>query len=83
MNVLELAPNCTGYPEHDHVKDAQEEVYLVLEGLVSLQVGTDERQLSTGDFVHVPADLRRKFVTKESGAVLLAIGGTPDKPYSP
>ena len=26
MNVLEIAAGCHDYPEHDHVKDGQEEV---------------------------------------------------------
>jgi hypothetical protein len=30
MNVFSIDAGCTGYPEHDHTKDGQEEVYVVL-----------------------------------------------------
>ncbi len=83
MNVLELDPHCSGYPEHDHQKDGQEEVYVVLEGTAQLRVGEAEVTVSQGDMVRVGAELRRKFVTAEEGVVLLALGGTPGQGYSP
>jgi quercetin dioxygenase-like cupin family protein len=83
MNVIELDPHCTGYPEHDHGSEDHEEVYLVLQGSIVLQANGQERVLSKGDFVRVPPDVKRKFVTREQGAILLAMGGTPGKPYAP
>src|SRR5262245_59492981 len=70
MNVLELDPHCSGYPEHDHVEDGQEEVYLVLKGAIVLQVGGAETELSQGDLVRVAPAIRRKFVTRGEGATL-------------
>ena len=32
MQVIELPPNFSGYPEHDHNHDEQEEVYAPLSG---------------------------------------------------
>lgn len=81
MNVLELDPNCSGYPEHDHASDGHEEVYVVLRGSVVLRVGDEEQVLSQGDFVRVAPQLRRQLVTRDEGATLLALGGTPGKPY--
>jgi mannose-6-phosphate isomerase-like protein (cupin superfamily) len=83
MNVLELDAHCTGHPEHDHTADGQEEVYFVLEGKVTLRVGDKERALGTGDMVRVAPDVRRKLVTGDCGAVVLAIGGTPGKAFTP
>jgi len=83
MNVIELDPHCTGYPEHDHESEEHEEVYLVLDGSIVLQTDGQERVLSKGDFVRVPPEVKRKFVTREHGATLLAMGGTPGKPYAP
>ena len=81
MNVLELEPECSTYPEHNHIKDGQEEVYVVLEGSLSLVVSGEERELKAGDMVRVPPEVTRKFVTRREGATLLAIGGTPGKAY--
>ena len=81
MNVLELDPHCTGYPEHDHVEDGQEEVYVVLRGSVTLEVGDDLHTLSAGTFVRVPPELKRKLATGAEGVTILALGGTPGKAY--
>lgn len=83
MNVLELDPECHGYPEHDHAQDEQEEVYIVLRGSIVLQVGGAEQTLQEGAMVRVPAHLRRKFFTRGQGATLLALGGTPGQAYRP
>jgi quercetin dioxygenase-like cupin family protein len=83
MSVLELDPHVSGYPEHDHGNDGHEEVYLVLRGSIVLQAGGTERVLSQGDFVRVAPEITRKFVTRDEGATLLALGGTPGKPYTP
>lgn len=83
MSVIELDAGCEGYPEHSHANDRQEEVYLVLRGSVVLIAGGEERTLREGDFVRVPPDVVRKFVTRKSTATLLALGCTPGAPYQP
>lgn len=81
MNVLELDPHCESYPEHDHLADGQEEVYFVVEGNLFLRTSEGELSLSAGDMVRVPPDVRRKLVTKATGAIVFAIGATPGKPF--
>ena len=83
MSVLEFEPGCSGYPEHHHASEGHEEVYLVLRGSIVLQANGTERTLSQGDFVRVAPPMARKFVAREQGATLLALGGTPGKPYEP
>lgn len=83
MNVLELDPHCEGHPDHDHASDNHEEVYVVLSGSAVLLAQGEERVVSRGDLVRVSAQVKRKFVTRDEGVVLLALGGTPGKPYAP
>lgn len=83
MSVIEMDPDCSGYPEHNHESEGHEEVYLVLEGSVVLKANGEEKTLSAGDFVRVAPQVSRKFVTKKEAATLLALGGTPGKPYAP
>ena len=83
MNVLELDPQCAGYPEHDHKSDGHEEVYVVLKGSVVAQIDGAEHVLGAGDMIAVPGTKRRKFITRAEGATLLALGGTPGKAYAP
>jgi uncharacterized cupin superfamily protein len=81
MNVLELDPHCEGYPEHDHAKDGQEEVYLVLDGKVTLHVSGETLELERGSIVRVGPTQTRKFITTDTGATILAIGATPGKAF--
>jgi hypothetical protein len=53
MNVLQIDPGCTGYPEHDHVKDEQEEVYVVLRGGGTMDAGGEKMTLGPGTFIRV------------------------------
>lgn len=83
MSVLELDPDCTGYPEHHHGGENHEEVYVVLRGAVTLHAAGEVRRLGEGDFVRVAPTVTRKFVTEAHGVTLLALGGTPGRPYEP
>jgi len=83
MNVLEIEAGCSGYPEHDHERDGQEEVYVVLRGSATLKTGEDAVELSEGALVRVGPRQRRKFLPGPRGVTLLAIGATPGKPYEP
>jgi uncharacterized cupin superfamily protein len=83
MNVLELDPGCSGHPVHDHRHDGQEEVYVLLSGAAVLVVDGQEHPLSAGDLVRVPAEATRQIVTREQGATVLALGGTPGQAFAP
>ena len=83
MNILELPARWSDYPEHDHAKDAQEEVYLVLEGSARLQAGGETFELTPGVLARVGPGQKRKIVPGPSGVTLLALGGTPGKAYTP
>lgn len=83
MNVLELDPGCDSHPEHDHASDGHEEVYFVLRGSAVLRADGREHRLATGDMVRVPGNVRRKLLAGAEGASILALGGTPGRPYAP
>lgn len=81
MNVLEIDSGCLGYPEHDHVKDGQEEVYVVLRGSATFQVGDQKVVLKESDLIHVGPAIKRKIIPGEKGVTVLALGATPGKAY--
>jgi mannose-6-phosphate isomerase-like protein (cupin superfamily) len=83
MNVLEIDPGCEKYPEHDHLKDGQEEVYVVLRGSATLRCGGRDQPLETGAMVRVPPSERRKITPGPQGVTVLALGGTPGHAYPP
>jgi len=83
MNVLEIDAGCTGYPEHDHKRDGQEEVYVILRGDGTLDSAGEMTALSTGTMVRVGPSQKRKILPGPKGITVLAIGATPGKVYEP
>jgi uncharacterized cupin superfamily protein len=83
MNVIEMDPGVSAYPAHDHGDDGHEEAYLVLRGTAYLVTDSGERTVREGEIVAVPGRVPRKFVTRDSSATLVALGGTPGQPYKP
>lgn len=83
MQVLRFPPNATRYREHDHAASGQEEVFLVLEGVATLEAGGEEHRLEPGVFARVGPSERRKLSTGEEGAMVLALGGIPGQPFEP
>jgi quercetin dioxygenase-like cupin family protein len=83
IQVIELPPDFSMYPTHDHSHDEQEEVYLALGGRAKLQVDDEEFELEPGVFARVGPGQPRKLVTAAEGARILCLGGTPGKVYEP
>jgi len=81
MNVIEIEPGCVAYPEHDHVKDGQEEVYAVLKGGGTMDAGGERVELAEGMLVRVGPSTRRKILPGPEGITVLAIGATPGQAY--
>jgi uncharacterized cupin superfamily protein len=74
MNLIVLQPGQRG---RVHTHDAQEEVYLVLEGTLALGLEGDERELAAGEIVRVGPTVRRQLTNRGSQRlVLLALGGS-------
>jgi quercetin dioxygenase-like cupin family protein len=82
MQVIELPPGFSMYPDHDHSHDEQEEVYVLLSGRATLRVGEGEEYvLEPGVFARVGPGQKRKLITEDEGARILVLGGTPGQVY--
>lgn len=95
IQVIKVPPENYAYPEHDHSREGiggrmfekrpeqldQEEVYTVLDGTATLLAGGEEHRLVPGIFARVGPGEARKIVTGKEGATLLALGGTPGRPF--
>jgi len=72
MNLMLLHPGARGRI-HRHAK--QEEVYLVLEGTLSLSIEGVERDLGAGELVRVAPDVRRQLINRGPARLaILALG---------
>ena len=81
MNVLAIDAGCSGHPEHDHLKDGQEEVYVVLRGSGAIDADGAQTPLTAGMLARVGPAQKRKILPGPDGIVVLAIGGTPGAAY--
>lgn len=76
LNQIVLAPGQRGRI-HRHLH--QEEVYLVLEGRLTLVIETEPTELGEGELIRVAPRLRRQLVNYGPGRlVLLALGGAAE-----
>jgi mannose-6-phosphate isomerase-like protein (cupin superfamily) len=73
LSLMRLEPGQRG---RIHSHERQEEVYVVLEGTLTLGVEGEERELARGDVVRVAPEVRRQLTNRgEERVALLAIGG--------
>lgn len=73
MNQVTLQPGQRG---RIHRHKRQEEVYLVLEGRLTLLLEGEESDLGAGELIRVAPQVRRQLVNRGPGrVVLLALGG--------
>jgi uncharacterized cupin superfamily protein len=81
IQVLDLPPNVTQYPEHDHSEDGQEEVYVALRGSGEIEIEGKRHRLDPETMVRVSPHVKRKIWTGDEELRLLAIGGVPGAAY--
>jgi uncharacterized cupin superfamily protein len=76
LNQIVLQPGQRG---RIHRHERQEEVYLVLEGTLSLLLEGEETTVEPGELVRVAPDIRRQLLNRGPGRLLLlALGGAGD-----
>ena len=81
MQVIQLPPNFTDYPEHDHAESGQEEVFVALSGSGWIDLEGERIELDGETMARVPANVKRKVYAGPEGLRMLAVGGTPGKAY--
>ncbi len=76
IQLLRFPPASARYPDHDHAGDGQEEVYVVLEGTLTLEYDGERHELGQGDVARVAPDVRRQLSNRtDQRLALLAVGG--------
>ena len=84
VQIMDLPPDSTHHPWHDHAKDGQEEMYLALQGSGVLELDSGERFPLERDYViRVGAAERRRVLAGPDGIRMLIVGGTPGRGYEP
>jgi hypothetical protein len=81
MQVIQLPPDYSEYPEHDETASGQEEVYLALQGSGWLDIEGERVDLDGETFVRVGPERKRKVFAGPQGLRMLAVGGAPGRAY--
>ncbi|MCW3032733.1 MAG: hypothetical protein QOK19_2830 [Solirubrobacteraceae bacterium] len=81
MQLIQLPPDYSDYPEHDHSDSAQEEVFLALSGSGWIEIEGERVELDGETVVRVGADARRKVFAGPQGLRMVVIGGCPGEAY--
>jgi mannose-6-phosphate isomerase-like protein (cupin superfamily) len=81
MQVIDMPPNFGDYPEHDHAESGQEEVFIVMRGSADVEVDGERFAIDPDTMIRVGPAAKRKVFPGAEGVRLLALGGTPGKPY--
>src|SRR5436190_9627879 len=68
--------------EHDEAEpDANEELYLVVQGRAVFELDGERRDAPAGTFVFVRSGVKRTAFAEEPGTTIVAVGGVPGKAY--
>jgi mannose-6-phosphate isomerase-like protein (cupin superfamily) len=76
-------------PEHQEANENEdeterdEELYLVVQGRAVFELDGERHDAPAGTFVFVRPRVNRTAFAEEPGTVVVAVGGTPGKPYDP
>ena len=76
MNMVELAPG-ESIPEHDESERDHEEVFVVIDGSVTMVVEGEEHEAPAGTFVRLDPRPRRTAVNRGDGRATLLIVSAP------
>ena len=81
MQIIDMPPNYENYPEHDHLHDNQEEVFLALRGGGEIEIEGERFPLDGDHVARVAPETKRKVWPGPEGIRLLVLGGVPGEAY--
>lgn len=81
MQVIQMPPDYSDYPLHDHADSGQEEVFLALKGSGWIEIEDERVELEPGVFVRVGPAPKRKVFAGPDGIQMLALGAAPGSVY--
>jgi mannose-6-phosphate isomerase-like protein (cupin superfamily) len=81
MQIIDMPPSYENYPEHDHLHDNQEEVFIALRGGGEIEISGERFPLDADHIARVAPDVKRKIWPGEGGIRVLVLGGVPGQAY--
>lgn len=81
MQIIDMPPDYGNYPEHDHLHDNQEEVFIALRGGGEIEIAGERFPLDSDHMARVSPDVKRKIWPGADGIRVLVLGGVPGQAY--
>jgi mannose-6-phosphate isomerase-like protein (cupin superfamily) len=81
MQVIQMPPDYSDYPDHDHAESGQEEIFVTLSGSGQMEIGGERVEMDPETIIRVAPDVKRKVYSGPQGIRMLIVGGTPGQPY--
>jgi mannose-6-phosphate isomerase-like protein (cupin superfamily) len=81
MQIIDMPPSYENYPEHDHLHDNQEEVFIALRGDGEIEIAGERFPLDVDHIARVAPDVKRKIWPGADGIRVLVLGGVPGQAY--
>lgn len=81
MAIIDMPPNFEHYPNHDHARDGQEEVFVTLRGGGEIDIEGERHPLDPDHVVRVASGTWRKVLPGSDGIRLLVLGAKPGAVY--
>jgi len=81
IQLIDMPPNFERYPEHDHLHDNQEEVFLVMRGGGEIEIDGERFPLDDSHIARVAPEAKRKIWPGPDGIRVVILGGVPGEVY--
>lgn len=81
MQIIQMPPDYSDYPDHDHAETGQEEVFVTLSGSGWMEIEGERVEMSPETVIRVGPTPKRKVLAGPNGIRMLVVGGTPGAPY--
>ncbi len=81
MQMIQMPPDYSDYPDHDHAESGQEEVFVTLAGGGSMEIDGERVAMDPETMIRVGPSAKRKVFAGPEGIRMLVIGATPGSAY--
>lgn len=81
MQVIQMPPDFSDYPDHDHAESGQEEVFAVLGGSGWMDIEGERVEMDPETVIRVGPNTKRKVYSGPQGLRMLVVGGCPGEAY--
>lgn len=81
MQLIQMPPDYSDYPDHDHAESGQEEVFVTIAGGGWMEIDGERVEMDPDTIIRVGPNPKRKVFAGPQGIRMLVTGATPGAVY--